>query len=742
MRFINAKRILNYQQEGNRVLFKVDAVYVPMFLILEFPDECIVNLRITGCRNSEKERTIIGSTDSSMKISIEEEGDLISVRNGYLKVCLNRENVTFAVFDKDGRQRLSSVNDDETVWKQVLNRPLGYHVLEDKNSLVTGIDHTSLSFLMRNGESFFGLGEQFKSYNHRGKRFSLWNKNGAGSRNLVYKNVPFLLSSENYGVYINNTDKIDVDLGATSSRAWGVEIPGTELDLYFFVADNPGEILQSYTDLTGKAPQLPPWSFGLWMTNYFIEASQDSVKEQTSIMREKQIPCDVYHIDTFWIEPPYWNDFTWRKSHFPEPKKMIGELHDDNYKVCLWENPNISNMSDLYEEGVENGYFVTRDNGEVYHVQVWRDDLMTLSGLVDFTNPEAVEWYKEIHRNLFDMGVDVFKTDFGEEVPPDAVWHNGADGRKMHNLYTFLYNKTVSDVTSEEKGYSLVWGRSAWAGSQRFPVQWSGDPHATWEDMAAVLRSGLSFTNSGFSYWSHDIGGFKDDPDDILYVRWSQFGLFSTHARLHGWGSRNPWDYSPEAMDIFRETCILRYRMIPYLMQEASVALEEGLPLMRSLYLAFPEDRTTHYLDSQYMLGRSLLVAPVLNEDHTVEFYLPGRRDWFDFYTGKKYAGSSWYSETVPLDKIPLFVPDNSILYLAEERQFIGDEPDFNFNELRIFPGNDSIENRFGERHWCLDGGKLSSDSILPETIRIAHDDSYHDINKCNVRNLKTADFI
>jgi alpha-D-xyloside xylohydrolase len=284
--------------------------------------------------------------------------------------------------------------------------------------------------------------------------------------------------------------------------------------------------------------------------------------------------------------------------------------------------------------------------------------------LVDFTNPAARDWYTGKLRVLLRQGVDCFKTDFGERVPVDVAWHDGSDPERMHNYYAQVYNQVVFDLVREERGEgeAVLFARSATSGGQQFPVHWGGDCESTFGAMAESLRGGLSLGLSGFGFWSHDIGGFEGTPTPAVFKRWVQFGLLSSHSRLHGSKSyRVPWDYGDEAVAVTRDFTRLKHRLVPYLYRAALQARDHGTPVMRAMVLEFPDDPSCHQLDRQYMLGDDLLVAPVLSEDGTVDYYVP-EGTWTHLLTGEPVTGPRWHRETHGFDTLPLLARPGSVI--------------------------------------------------------------------------------
>ena len=448
------------------------------------------------------------------------------------------------------------------------------------------------------------------------------------------------------------------------------------------------DVLVKYTDLTGK-PSLPaPWTFGLWLsTSFTTNYDEKTVMSFIDGMLDRGIPLRVFHFDCFWMKEFHWSDFVWDERVFPDPEGMLKRIKAKGLNICVWINSYIGQESVLFAEGVEKGYFVKRTNGDVWQWDMWQPGM----ALVDFTNPDACKWFQSKLEVLLDMGVDCFKTDFGERIPTeDIMYFDGSDPKKMHNYYTYLYNKCVYELLERKrgKGEAVLFARSATAGGQKFPVHWGGDCWSDYESMEESLRGGLSLCMSGFGFWSHDIGGFESTSTPDVYKRWAAFGLLSSHSRLHGSSSyRVPWAYDEEAVDVVRTFTLLKASLMPYLYRNAIYASQTGIPMMRSMALEFTADRNCSYLDKQYMMGDSLLVAPVFNDESIAEYYLPAGT-WTNYFTGKKYTGGCWYSDKCGYLEIPLFVKENSIVAVNTA----ADRPDYDYADnvtFRVYEPSD-----------------------------------------------------
>jgi alpha-D-xyloside xylohydrolase len=409
-------------------------------------------------------------------------------------------------------------------------------------------------------------------------------------------------------------------------------------------------------------------------------------------MASRDLPLSVFHFDCFWMRQFHWCDFLWDPVAFPDPAGMVRRLKERGLRVSLWINPYIAQRSVLFEEGRQLGYLLKRPDGSVWQWDLWQAGM----AIVDFTNPDATAWFRSKLQALLDLGVDCFKTDFGERIPAeDVVWYDGSDPRRMHNYYPHLYNKAVFDLLTEQRGEgdAVLFARSATVGGQQFPVHWGGDCESTFEAMAESLRGGLSLASSGFGYWSHDIGGFEGTPDAAVFKRWVPFGLLSSHSRLHGSGSyRVPWAFDEEAVEVLRKFTKLKLSLMPYLAAVAEQAHTCGTPMMRPMVLEFPTDPGVAYLERQYMLGPDLLVAPVMSMDGEVRFYLP-EGTWTHLLTGERLTGSRWVTETHGFDSLPVLVREGAVIAVGA----VDDRPDYDWAdgvELRWFAPSEGQSQR------------------------------------------------
>lgn len=535
------------------------------------------------------------------------------------------------------------------------------------------------------GELVYGLGERFGPLVKNGQSVDIWNADGGTSSEQAYKSIPFHLSNRGYGVLVNDPGHVSYEIGSEAVERVQFSVPGEVLEYFVIAGPTPKDVLGRYTALTGRPPVVPAWSYGLWLsTSFTTDYDEQTVTSFIDEMAARELPVSVFHFDCFWMREFNWCDFEWDPRVFPDPDGMLARLHEKDLRVCVWINPYIGQRSPLFREAADQGFLVRRPDGSVWQWDLWQAGM----GLVDFTNPEATAWYQAHLRRLVGQGVDCFKTDFGERIPTEVVWADGSDPVRMHNLYTDLYNRAVHDVLTEARGAddAVLFARSATAGGQSMPVHWGGDSTSTYASMAETLRGGLSLALSGFAFWSHDIGGFEGTPDAGVFKRWTAFGLLSSHSRFHGSSSyRVPWAFDDEAVDVTRRFTQLKMRLMPYLYQQGLDAAATGIPLMRPLQLEFPDDPAVGYLDRQYMLGSSLLVAPVFSADGSVEFYLP-EGEWTSLLTGETVTGRGWRRETHGFDSLPLYVRPGAALPWGART----DRPDYDYHEgldVRVFPG-------------------------------------------------------
>jgi alpha-D-xyloside xylohydrolase len=615
---------------------------------------------------------LVPQPSAPVDVEVSSDREAVTLSSNRLRIRAERDPWQLTVFDRRGREVCHQQRRDRAMMGFV-GFPTGYST--DGNGDVAF--HESLALAA--DEQLFGLGMQFGPFNKRGQRLVSWIQDTSGftSSDVTYMNVPFFLSSRGYGVFVNHTSPITYELGSPSLQTAAFQVEDPYLDYFLIYGPGPKEILDRYTDLTGKSPLPPLWSFGMWMSRCRY-ATRAQVEEVVEGLRERSIPCDVINLDPRWLKETKIRvvpgcDFVWNDEDFPDRAGFVRWLSERGVKLCLWENPYIWEGTPMYEEGRKRGYLVRTKGGGLAQPVGY-----PYAGLPDFTNPQAVRWWQDKHRPLLRDGVLAFKPDYGDTVPEDALFADGRSGKEVHNAYMLLLNRATFDVIEQERGQGLVWARSGYAGSQRYPVNWTGDTPSSFDGMASAQRAGLSLSLSGIPFWGHDIGGFwpggkVDALTPELYIRWAQFGLLSSHARFHGTSPREPWAHGEQAVAIVRKFTRLRYRLLPYLYALAQEACRTGVPVVRPMFVEYPDDPSAYHTELQYMLGHYLLVAPIFNEGGRCRFYLPPG-SWYDFWTGERLEGPVHREVTAPLDRVPLFVRGDSILPLAPEMNFVGEK--------------------------------------------------------------------
>ena len=644
-----------------------DTLGVPVITVrFSSPMENVIRVQISHHKENTTQypQFVLQDADPVIPAIIDNEHAVI-MSSGQLAVHVHKTE-TWSVQYKTGEQVLTASS-----WRGMgfVDTPHGRFVHEQ---LDLGV-----------GECVYGLGERFSAFVKNGQVVDIWNEDGGTSSEQAYKNIPFYLTNRGYGVLVNHPEKVSFEVASEKVERVQFSVQGESLDYFLIYGPTPKEILERYTALTGR-PALPPaWSFGLWLsTSFTTDYDEQTVTSFIRKMAEYDIPLHVFHFDCFWMKEFHWCDFTWDERCFPDPEGMLKRLKEYGLHICVWINPYIAQRSILFDEAVEAGYLLKKSDGTVWQNDQWQAGM----GIVDFTNPSACKWFQSKLRTLLEMGVDAFKTDFGERIPTDVMYCDGSDPIRMHNFYSYLYNRTVFDLLREVRGENnaVVFARSATVGGQQFPVHWGGDSTATFESMAESLRGGLSLGLSGFGFWSHDIGGFEQTANADVYKRWIAFGLLSSHSRLHGSSSyRVPWAYDEEAVDVLRKFTKLKCSLMPYLYQAACQAHEQGIPMLRAMFLEFPGDAACDYLDLQYMLGDSLLVAPVFTHDGSVRYYVPAGV-WTHLLNGNTVQGPCWMQEQCDFMNLPLLVRPNTVLPMNTTT----DRPDYDYSNdviLKVF---------------------------------------------------------
>jgi alpha-D-xyloside xylohydrolase len=614
----------------------------------------------------------INDLTEKTSVDILNNKDAATYSSGDIKVSISKKPKTFSVDFQNSKGELLT---------QLGFRSLGF--VSDKREH-TGVARPFMTaqFGLEVGEKVYGLGERFGPFVKNGQRVDIWNADGGTSSEQTYKNIPFYLTSNGYGIFVASTDNVSFEVQSERTNRVNIVVPGEKMKIYVIRGETPKDILRRYDSLTGLPALPPPWTFGLWLSTSFTTSYDvETVRKFVGGMRDRKIPLSTFHFDCFWMRAFHWCDFVFDPECFPDAKSILKQLKDEfGIRICVWINSYIGQASHLFKEGKDNGYLIKKSDGSVFQTDLWQAGM----GIVDFTNPQAWKWFQSKLQTLVDIGVDAFKTDFGERIPVyDVKYHDGSNPEQMHNYYTYLYNKCVFELLEKNYGKdkACLFARSGTSGSQQFPVHWGGDCESTFVAMADSLRGGLSLTLSGFGYWSHDIGGFEGDPDPAVYKRWVAFGLLSSHSRLHGSGSyRVPWLFDDEASVVLKRFTNLKLSLMPYIFANAIEAHETGIPVMRAALLEAPNDPTAWLVDQQFYLGANLLVCPVFSgASGKVTFYVPetpSGKPWYGYLDGKIRTSGKWHTETHDFKSLPLLVRPNSVVISGAR----DDVPEYEWN--------------------------------------------------------------
>ncbi|HEX8184171.1 MAG TPA: TIM-barrel domain-containing protein, partial [Blastocatellia bacterium] len=641
---------------------------------IEFVSPRTIRLRMSTSHvplRNEPSLMLAGAPHKESSWRVEQSEKAITYISAYGSVTLVKDPWGIQVRDSSGRLLTStqSKNDLSSFFS-----PLPFSFIRRATDMSRSV---AAVFSLSPDEKIFGCGESFTRLNKRGQKLVLYTRDAMGVQNSwMYKPIPFFLSSNGYGMFIHTSTPVTLDIGHTFDFSNAVYVGEDALDLFIFLG-SPKDIVSEYTSLTGRSPVPPLWSFGLWMSRITYK-SEDEVRDVAAKLRRYRIPSDVIHLDTGWFETDWRSDYRFSTTRFRDPAKMISDLKQQGFRVSLWQLPYFTRKNRLYDEIVKSGYAVREAGG----------GLPSEDATLDFSNPETVKWYQGQIAALLKLGVGAIKVDFGEGAPSNGVYASGRTGLYEHNLYPLRYNKVVADVTKEVTGDWIIWARSAWAGSQRYPLHWGGDAENTNSAMAAELRGGLSFGLSGFTYWSHDVGGFVNRAPRDLYRRWLGWGVLTSHTRAHGAPPREPWEYDEAFVEDYRRAVELKYSLMPYILAQAKYSSEHGFPMMRTLFFEYPDDPTSWLIEDEYMFGSDLLVAPLLEEGNSRKVYLPPGA-WIDYQSGKVYRGAAWHEIAAGQIPIVLMVKDNAAIPHIRVAQSTS-QLNWGEIELRVFSTDNS----------------------------------------------------
>lgn len=582
--------------------------------------------------------------DESWKVT-ETENTIVYAGN-YGTVQINKNPWRVVLKDKTGRILSQTVTLRDADSTQVKYTPFSFIKRGSDNAR-----RINPVFTLTADEMILGCGESATGLNKVGQKVNLFVTDPQGPEtDQMYKPIPFFMSNRGYGMFMHTSAPVTCDFGATYIGLNKMFMGDENLDLFVFFGE-PKDILDEYTDLVGKPGMPPLWSFGTWMSRitYFSEKEGYDVAAN---IRKNKYPCDVIHFDTGWFDVDWQCDYKFSENRFQNPQQMLKDLKSQGFHVCLWQLPYFTPKNRYFPELIKKDMYVKNGNGELPYEDV----------VLDFSNPETVDWYQNKLAGLLNIGVSAIKVDFGEAAPLNGIYASGKSGWYEHNLYPVRYDMAVSEITRKLHNENIMWARAAWAGSQRYPLHWGGDAATTNTGMLGTLRAGLSFGLSGFSFWSHDMGGFvKSTPED-LYCRWLPFGFLTSHTRAHGAPPTEPWLYdSKRVQDVFRKSAEMKYRLMPYVYAQAKECTEKGLPMLRALFVEFPDDPGAWKVDDEYLFGSQILVAPLLESGITGRtVYLPEGK-WIDYQTEKVYEGG-WHKIEAGSLPIIMLVRDGSVL--------------------------------------------------------------------------------
>lgn len=611
--------------------------------------------------------------------TITEQDDVIELATDALRTVIHRDPYRLELFDRKTGERVTGVGG-----------------LEKNNFCTWAAVNTSISrtadgapiamecFDLAGGACVYGLGEQFIGLDKVGQTIDLDMTDALGVTTArAYKNIPFYVTTHGYGVFFNHACRITCWVGSSSRADVQVALEDDFLD-YFIITGSIAEVLDRYTDLTGKGVVPPRWTFGYWQSKISYRSAEETLGVARG-MREHDIPCDVIHLDTNWFDRDWLCDLEFGKERFPDPQGFLAELAAMGFKVSLWQLPYIPEGSKLFDDLAAVDGFVKNAEGGIYDIGIcFTHGFEGVVGVIDYTNPAAVKVHQDALARLFRMGAHVIKTDFGEAAPANGVYHDGTPGHRMHNLYPLLYNAAVSQVTERETGSGVMWARSAWAGGQRYPIHWGGDSSPNFANMRPQIEGGLSLGLSGFQFWSQDIGGFCGTTNERLLIRWMQLGMFASHSRVHGAGDREVYKFDETCRRVCRDYIRLRYRLLPYILGQAKDCVARSLPMLRPLVVDDQRDPNVWRLSDQFLFGSHLLVAPILDEGTRRRVYLP-EGTWTDWWTMEPVAGGRWIDVDADLETIPLFIREGGVVPLGPVMSHVDAQPT-EAVELRIGP--------------------------------------------------------
>jgi len=692
-RFAYIGKVTGYEKQGdNTIIFNADPAKVMIKAVS--PDIVKVWAEPTGGefeRNYESV-AIVKDDLGQGSLTLDDKGDYYELSTGKLRIKAFKASFRLEYYDLQGN----------LLMKGKEGKSMGWNAGKE-----VGVWNE-----LQEGEHFWGLGEKTESFDRKGNKIYQWGVDMWGADQMApntgegrwYGANPHFMSSKGYSIYFDNTSRTCFDMGKSEPGTYSFSslepAAGGELLYYFIYGPTPKQMVKNFTDITGKPFMPPMWAFGNMQSHYGY--TQTDIERVAETYRQKQIPLDVMFSDIEWYEK-FSSPDKWNTRNFPDPQAMMGKLNALNVRLALIDDPNITISADTYPVGDKEGYFIKNTTGKTKTVSwPWGDE----SGILDFFNPDARQWWGALHNHLADLGVQAFWTDMNEPARYSTDWRfwneNGreqGDIFELHNAYAFLHHKTLYDWYKEyTKKRPFILTRSFFTGSQRYASPWSGDTNSDWESMSQQIRLGTGLSLSGFNMWGFDIGGFAGNPTADQFKRWIELAAFTPTHRFHyaTWGNpQEAWENGAE--EVSKTYISQRQRLIPYFysytadsvigtgMEAAPGGGGSGIPLMRAMMLEYPDDSNTYNMDTQFMSGQSFLVAPVTDSGTRKKVYFP-EGDWYDYSDGKTlYQGGQYITYDAPVDKLPVFVKAGAIIPMTPPMQYVGEKP-VDVMTLDIYP--------------------------------------------------------
>ncbi|HKJ42126.1 MAG TPA: glycoside hydrolase family 31 protein, partial [Sunxiuqinia sp.] len=668
---------LSYEVQGNKAIFTCEN---NIQVQLQLMGDGILKIWYDrdGFMQNNKSFAVVKKADESAQLNISEEPQSYEIYTGDLIVRIAKSPFQIHIFDK---------------YQKLLMEDF-----QDRGFVADSAQMTSYKTLKLD-ERIYGLGEKNGPIDRVGSRFKMWNSDKpcyGVNEDPLYKSIPFFMSSSGYGIFFDNTYKTEYDFGEESNNYYSFSTPGGEMVYYFIYGPTYKQIISRYMDLTGHPIMPPDWALGFAQCRGLL-TNEKLTREIAKGYRDRQIPCDIIYQDIGWTQ--YLQDFEWRSDRYDDPKKMVSDLEADGFKVIVSQDPVISQANKKqWQEADSLGYFASDvRTGKTYDMPwPWGGNC----GVVDFTNPKVADWWGAYQQKVLDDGVRGFWTDMGE-----PAWSNEESTDRLnmkhylgmhdeiHNVYGLTWDKVVTEQFNKRNPNTRIFQmtRAGFAGMQRYTFGWSGDSGngndvtQGWKQLAAQIPLALSAQMCGIPFWSCDISGYCGDIKDYeaeseLYVRWLQFGAFNPLSRIHHEGNNavEPWLFGKEAEAICKKTIELKYQLFPYIYTLARQAHDTGMPLMRPLVLEYPDDPEVFNLNSEFLFGDELLVAPVMEEGAAnKKVYFP-EGEWLDFnHPQTVYQGGQWIDYPVDFETVPIFVKKGAIVPMMPVEQFIGQHSNY-----------------------------------------------------------------